>query len=429
MKIPQQKTDRNKDESKASSLRTKFMNPSIVQREHYFSSTATHPLIDIANQSHAVKQLRTVQRMADGHSAQATARFFSTMQGGDTLQRIAFDLNRKDPGHPSSQPVTQLFFNPNTKEHITIPWDKLEEFDLLKIYNLTQSGEWKFENDEEAKFIKVMKMNSLDFESDIYDDEDADFDGNQLNPDQQELYEGMKIGLEQKVKERKGKKMPGRSVQGSMLEEVTSNHIQNLDMGEINANKYAMNIAGIDHLQDHPKFSFIQDKLHLSKETAHTETYRAHYKNRFEMAKKLLVDIDKKGKKSEQIMLMFEDAISQDAWMHKDIYQLLVNKVKEHWAEYEEALNSKSSTSLPSLVEDEQLIEDIGNHIAFSVPKDIWELLYNQYENGFITEDEMQAYIRLDLDTSEFIQVFEMLSDYTSPYNEHKVKDEDEDWN
>lgn len=66
--------------------------------------------------------------------------------------------------------------------------------------------------------------------------------------------------------------------------------------------------------------------------------------------------------------------------------------------------------------------------ISFAIPKDIWEAIYNLYDKGKVNIHEMRPYIRLDLDTSEYIKVFEALSKYANPYNERNTKKDDEDY-
>jgi len=352
-------------------------------------------------------------------------RFQNIADNSPQNQEVA-QLQEKVISNNSDQPI-QRFKHKETGKSMPINWDNAEEIDLMNLYNMVDSGEYEFEGNEEQQFMQKMQELGMSFDKKD-DDMFSEFDGNQLDPNQQELFDHMDTTLSDKMQERKGKKLPGRSVQGDMLEWTTSTFTQDIDVNEIDANQYAMNIAGIDHLQDNSKFSFIQDKLHLSKHTANTDTYRKHYENRYKMSAKLLAEINKNGKKSQQIMQMFQDAISNNAWLHKDIFQKLVTTVNNHWKAYNKALNNPSSNTLPSLVDDETLIEQLGDSIAFTVPSDIWEALYELFENDTISKQEMNAYIRLDMSTSDFVKVFDLLSDYANPYNEKNVKEDDEDY-
>lgn len=273
-------------------------------------------------------------------------------------------------------------------------------------------------------YLKLRRGEELDDESDM----DEDYDPATLSPDQDELFDTMEPGLIKKFAERENRKMPGKGVQGTMLEEFVTLQSSMMSINNLDANHFAMNIPGIDHVVDNPHQPFVQDKLHLSASTANPKTYLDHYINRLNMAKKLLEALEKGGATSKKIMSMFASALSHAAWINKTLISELINTVNTHRKDYERALND-DSTSLPSLSEDEDLVGKIGNAIAFSVPSDIWESLYQLFQAGTIPSEQMNAYIRMDMSTSDFIQVFELFNAYANPVNETtKPKDEDTDW-
>ncbi|ELR73695.1 hypothetical protein C900_02099 [Fulvivirga imtechensis AK7] len=418
-----------KDKKETSPSHSRAISAGIRQIKNGHCTIPTGPevaqmkkLQELAEHSSEVRQLKAARKLADDYSESMELAQLTKIANLHPTKHRASTV-----GNSQSAATVQLFKDKKSGQTSPIIWNNIREIDLMNIYNMVISGNYEFEDKEELEFYKKMDELGMSFDKKD-DDKFSEFDGNQLDPNQQELFDYMNETLSNKVNQRDGKKLPGRTVQGDMLEWTTSTFTNDIDINEVNANEYAMNMAGIDHLQDNHKFSFIQDKLHLSPHTANTDTYRKHYENRHKMSAKLLAEIDKNGLKAQKIMSMFQDAISNNAWLHKDYLQKLVNIVDNHREEYKKALNSFTTNTLPSLVDDDNLIRELGDRIAFTVPSDIWEALYQLYEKGVVPKEEMYSYIRLDMSTSDFIKVFDLLSDYANPYNEQRTKDEDEDW-
>ncbi len=248
-----------------------------------------------------------------------------------------------------------------------------------------------------------------------------------VNPIVQELYDTVEPKFKQVV-ENKGRKVAGKKAQGDFLEQYVTTHARDMDTAERDANQFYMNIPGIDHMLDNSSHPFVQDKMHLSAHTAKIETYRAHYTNRFKMAKNLLTAMVEEGKRGTSIRSMFESVVSDNTWLHKNVVQSVLSAVNRYRSAYQKALNDDKATSLPDIGEDDGLIQQVGNQIAFAVPSDIWEQLHQASERGIIDRTEMRAYIRLDLDTADFRQLFDLLSHVASPWNERKPKEEDDEY-
>jgi hypothetical protein len=263
-----------------------------------------------------------------------------------------------------------------------------------------------------------------------------------LNEDQEELraHFGTKIPAwhQQKVaklpqKRRAEYRLPGKSVQGDALEFSTSSFLGMRDISQVNSNEYFMNSPGIDHLQDDPRFLFVQDKLHLSPHTATIQSYRDHYKNRWGMAQKLVKALgETTTKRGSDLFRMLGDALAKDTWVNKHVLQTIVTRIHQHIQdvnEFEAALErDEDPDEVSPLTEDDALIATIANALAFSVPRDMWELLYQAFAAGQIPQQEMHAYIRLDLSTGEFTQVLKLFDTYVAPANEKKRKSEDSDY-
>ncbi len=329
-----------------------------------------------------------------------------------------------------SDPVIQRVLD-ETGEALPIDWDTLSPLMAMNVMNQITNGGWIAEEGDLARLNAIIEGGpSTETKMEIEegsDEEDEDFVPG-LNPDQEELFASIEPGFVEKMNARKGRKLPGKMVQGGMLEHYVSTFSGDMGIEEMDANRFSMNIPGIDHMVDSSTHPFIQDKMHLSEHTARTETYRAHYANRHRMAENLLKSMATAGKKGADIRSMFESALTVDTWLHKSVIQRISDAVKAHMRAYEEALDSEVAVELPNILDDEELVALVGNCIAFAVPADIWEALYQGYENGEIPGEEMGAYQRLDLDTGEFMQVFAMLNHVAAPYNERKPKEGDEDY-
>jgi hypothetical protein len=257
--------------------------------------------------------------------------------------------------------------------------------------------------------------------------EDEDYEM-ETNPIVKDIYDTMEPTFKASVDGRDGRKLPGKKVQGDFLEHYFTTHARDTDQGERDANQFAMNIPGIDHMVDNGKHPFVQDKMHLSVHTAKIETYRAHYANRYKMAQNLLKGMAEEGKRGTNIRAMFESVVSDDAWIHKDAVQSILNAVNKHREEYSKALESSKANSLPDITDDDALIRQVGDYISFAVPSDIWEQMYLAKESGIVSDAELSAYIRLDVATSEFQQLYGMLSHVAAPWNEKKPKEEDDEY-
>lgn len=291
--------------------------------------------------------------------------------------------------------------------------------DDSRVYELT-AAKWleAIENglvEASAEEIQVLQ----EMHASLQDDTDSEFDPtDMLNPDQQELLDQMRPQFEARVAERKGKKLPGKMVQGDLLEHYTSTQSRDMDVEEMDANSYHKNIPGIDHLRDQSTHLFVQDKMHLSTHTAKIETYRGHYKRRGKMGANLVKAMAADGKRGTNIRSLFEDAINSGSWVHKGALQTIYNKVMEY----------RKNDEISEIKDDDELIELAASNIAFSVPSDIWEALYQGYLNGNVPEEEMRSYIRLDMNTAEFIQVMALLEDVAAPWNERNPNEDEEEY-
>lgn len=95
---------------------------------------------------------------------------------------------------------------------------------------------------------------------------------------------------------------------------------------------------------------------------------------------------------------------------------------------YRKAIESSKANSLPDITEDDVLIKQVGECIAFAVPSDIWEKMYTAKENGIVSDAELAAYIRLDVATNEFQELYSKLNHVAAPWNEKKPKEEDDEY-
>ncbi|TCP52626.1 hypothetical protein EV586_109109 [Tumebacillus sp. BK434] len=307
--------------------------------------------------------------------------------------------------------TAQLMRIRNTGEEVSV--------DDYRVYELTAARWLKAiaDGEVEATQEEIEELQAL--HDSLQDDTGSEFDPtDMLNPDQQELLDQMRPVFEARVAERKGKKLPGKMVQGDLLEHYTSTQSHDMEIEEVNANEYHKNIPAIDHLRDHSTHLFVQDKLHLSAHTAKIETYRAHYAKRGTMGANLVKAMAADGKRGDHIRALFSDAINTDSWVHKDTLQTIYNKVSKY----------RKDDEISEIKDDDDLIELAASNIAFSVPSDIWEALYQEYLNGNVPENEMRSYIRLDMNTDEFIQVMALLQDVAAPWDERNPKEDDEEY-
>lgn len=284
--------------------------------------------------------------------------------------------------------------------------------------------------EDEADDMTLEEFYTTDWsapETEAKEAEDEDYEM-ETNPIVQEIYDSMEPTFKASVDGRDGRKLPGKKVQGDFLEHYVTTHTRDTDLGERDANQFAMNIPGIDHMVDSGTHPFVQDKMHLSVHTAKIETYRAHYANRYKMAQNLLKGMAEEGKRGTNIRAMFESVTADDAWIHKDAVQSVLNAVNKHREEYAKALESSKANSLPDITDDDALIRQVGDYIAFAVPSDIWEQMYIAKENGTVSDAELAAFIRLDAATSEFLQLYGMLNHVAAPWNEKKPKAEDDEY-
>ncbi|ARU60750.1 hypothetical protein CBW65_06345 [Tumebacillus avium] len=311
----------------------------------------------------------------------------------------------------AKMPVAQRMKIKQSGEEVSV--DDSRVYELTAAAWLDAIGKGLVEaTQEEIKTLQ--KMQGM-----LEDDTGSDFDPtDMLNPDQQELLDQMRPQFEARVAERDGKKLPGKMVQGDLLEHYTSTQSRDMEVEEMDANSYHKNIPGIDHLRDQSTHLFVQDKMHLSVHTAKIETYRGHYKRRGKMGANLVKAMAQDGKRGTNIRSLFEDAINSGSWVHKGALQTIYNKVMEY----------RKNDEISEIKDDDELIELAANNIAFSVPSDIWEALYQQYLNGNVPQEEMRSYIRLDMNTAEFIQVMALLEDIAAPWNERNQKEEDDEY-
>lgn len=350
------------------------------------------------------------------HSSDLTTQILTLQQtGGNQMvtQMIKASTQKQ-------KPVIQRATDDEGKE-IHIPWDLLEENPQL-LKDLTakvKTGEY---------ILSESEMERLD---DLLDEDYVPG----FTPDQEELIDSMKPGLEEKVRERK-RKFPGRKVQGDMLEQNASVFLNDTGVSELNTNNFLMNCPGIDHIQDSPTFPFVQDKMHLAESSANYKTYRTHYAKRKTMAKKLIGTMSGETKDSEAIKKMYKTVIENPDWSNsKDFLQSILDKVDEHKKAYQKMLDGETEIEVGNLIDDEDLVKEIASKIGFSVPSDIYEQLYSIYSAGqkdnkkeTISPEEMSSFIRLDMSTLEFMEVFKEFDEYASPYNEKKPKEEEEEF-
>lgn len=311
------------------------------------------------------------------------------------------------------------------EEDIEIDYDDYEGYSSSE-----EEDEGEDSSEDEADGMTLEEFYTTDWsapETEAKEAEDEDYEM-ETNPIVQEIYDSMEPMFKASVDGRDGRKLPGKKVQGDFLEHYVTTHTRDTDRGERDANLFAMNIPGIDHMVDSGTHPFVQDKMHLSVHTAKIETYRAHYANRYKMAQNLLKGMAEEGKRGTNIRAMFESVVADNAWIHKDAVQSVLNTVNQHREELRKAIESSKANSLPDITEDDALIRQVGDCIAFAVPSDIWEKMYTAKENGIVSDAELAAYIRLDVATSEFQQLYGMLSHVAAPWNEKKPKEEDDEF-
>ncbi|MCR2805625.1 hypothetical protein [Paenibacillus soyae] len=304
--------------------------------------------------------------------------------------------------------------------------EEADEIDEISEIDSDSEEEEESSSEDEMEAMNVEEWYEQDISSQGTSDDEEFKPG--VNPIVQELYSAMEPKFKQSVEDRGGKKLPGKKVQGDFLEQYVTSHSRDMDTRERDANQFAMNIPGIDHMMDSSSHPFVQDKMHLSAHTAKIETYRAHYAKRFDMAKKLLKSMAEEGKRGTSIRGMFESVVSDDAWIHKNAVEPILSEVNKHRELYKKALTDDTADSLPDILDNDGLIQQVGNCIAFAVPSDIWEQLYAASERGEVLPAELRSYIRLDLDTGEFRQLYDMLSHVAAPWNERKPKQEDDEY-
>ncbi|ASS73704.1 hypothetical protein CIG75_01070 [Tumebacillus algifaecis] len=311
----------------------------------------------------------------------------------------------------TSQPVAQRMKIVESGEEVGLDDSRVYELTAAAWLQAINTGQVR------ASEYEINVLRQLHEASQLDTDSDSDME-EELNPDQRELLDQMRPVFESQVRKRQGKKLPGKKVQGDLLEHHTSVFSNDLDVQEMNANSYAMNIPGIDHLQDKSSHLFVQDKMHLSQHTAKIETYRAHYKNRGQMAEKLVIAMAKNGKRGTNIRQLFQDAIDNESWVHKAALEKILGVINGY----------RDDDEISEVKYDDELIELVANNIAFTVPSDIWEAIYEQYTLGRVSASEMSAYIRLDMNTAEFVKVFELLKHVAAPWSEKSTKWEDKDY-
>lgn len=260
------------------------------------------------------------------------------------------------------------------------------------------------------------------------DADDSDYEDG-MREDLREAVDRLTPHFTQVLQDRNGKKLPGRKVQGDLLEEFYSlGPIGSENSNEVNANEFLMNMGGIDHVRDHPTHPFVQDKMHLSESTAKPETYRDHYRNRFKMSEKFLRGYVSSGEKRRKTGEMMKRVSEDDTWENKSLIREITSAADEHRKSVEEALEDDNATEIPDIGNNEELIEKVGNAIGFSVPSDIWEQLHEMRESEEVEEEEMKAYIRLDPTTQEFRSAFDELNPFANPMSEKKAKKDDEEY-
>ena len=340
--------------------------------------------------------------------------------------------------HPGAGSVQRVRWTKG--EEIAIDWGKLLPEEAAYLLRVIGTGEMTASGMEMLRLRQLAstatptptgggiwsELTKEDWESD-----DESYDGNQMSEEQMELVESLLPGIKAQVEKREAR-LPGKQVMGNMLEQHVSTFSGDMGFLEVNANQFAMNIPGIDHIQDHPRFPFLQDKMHLSSHTAKPETYREHYRKRGTMAVKLLERMATGTATS--VDNMFQSVLKNVSWQNKEVIQELVKGVARFRKSYEEALDSETSNSLPRIEDEEDLVKLVSNAIAFPVPADIWEALYQASEHvepgpNRISASEMSAYRRLDMTTQDFQQVFGQFSEFaTKPGEKTRINPEEDDY-
>lgn len=255
----------------------------------------------------------------------------------------------------TSKETIQRIIDTKTGEEVPVNWDNIteEEFNLIK-HNMNENI-WKLDDNDlnqlRTTFSRLeyeknknnpinpdtwfnqlhtieqesTKMNiEEDHTNTDEDNEDSDFEADEFDPNQQEIYDDLYTKYQAKVKE-KNKKLPGRSVQGDLLEKFSSIYFADMGINEINANTYMKNIPGIDHIRDDDQFPFTQDKLHMGDTGNMVQVYRAHYADRKNMATKFMkasVERTKNGTLAQsaiKIENMLNDILKNKNWQNKCI--------------------------------------------------------------------------------------------------------------
>lgn len=356
-------------------------------------------------------------------------------------------------GMPAGGTTVQRVIDNSTEQRVPLDWDTLSKDDVDTILQKIRDADWELEKGDRERLLAIIdqydrenfaaerarqgieeessvKAENIEEEDDYADllnrsfaeevseQEDPTFDGeNMLNPDQQELYDKFYPMYKARMEE-KERKYPGRLAQGSMLEFNFSNFSNDMGINEVDGNAASKNMPGIDHFVDRPSHLFVQDKLHLSEHTANTKTYRKHYENRATMAKKFLGSMAKDGKTGDKMRSTMESIANDPKWENKDSVNSIYDGVKKHRQEYRKALKSQKANTLPNIRDEKKLVDRVKNNIAFSVPSDIWEQLH---EDKSIPPEEMRSYLRLDLSTEDFKQVFDRMNDVITPWNEKGI--------
>jgi hypothetical protein len=378
------------------------------------------------------------------------------MQSHESVERTgsttAMDL-------PVGGITVQRMIEKTNGQQVPIDWDHIAEDELQIVLNHVHDGNYELEAGDQERLRGVIsrhaqvnsetqtnreeeeKEASSEDEEHLVDDEYMDFihhtiDENEeteqedpnydfekeFSPEQQEIYDKFHPMYEARMEE-KGKRFPGKSAQGNMLEHNFSAFSSNMGFKEIDGNAAAKNIPGIDHFVDMPSYLFVQDKLHLSAHTAKPETYRKHYKNRPKMAKNFLKSMASDGKRGESLRTTMKSIVDNPDWTHKESAASIHGGVEKHRKEYKEAVDDDEAQTLPSIEDNKELVDQITSNIAFSIPSDMWEKLK---ADETISKEEMSAYLRLDLSTSDFKKILDRMQDVVAPWNEVGANSDDE---
>lgn len=368
----------------------------------------------------------------------------------------------------TSKETIQRIIDTKTGEEVPVNWDNIteEEFNLIK-HNMNENI-WKLDDNDLNQLRTTVsrleyeknknnpinpdtwfnqlhaieqestKMNiEEDHTNTDEDNEDSDFEADEFDPNQQEIYDDLYTKYQAKVKE-KNKKLPGRSVQGDLLEKFSSIYFEDMGITEINANTYMKNIPGIDHIRDDDQFPFTQDKLHMGDTGNMVQVYRAHYADRKNMATKFIkasVDRTKSGTLAQsaiKIENMLNDILKNKDWQNKNVFQNIKDEITQFNQDYDDALDSESD--FPSIDNLEDIIDIIADGIGFSVPADVWEAIYllkeasNLSTHEQISNEEMKAYIRIDMRIADFQTLFDNMSEVANPYH-YRSTEKDADYN